>query len=93
MSNVLITGHLGWPAYDMFLIISLIGQPVYDPNLLRHNPNKWKPVSCSRVVSNIDTLKEKMMWMTLKKKKKKKASSHVQSPCDEASRMIMIIGN
>ena len=32
-----------------------MGQPVYDSNPLRPNPNPQKPVLCSRVESNIDT--------------------------------------
>ena len=36
-----------WLDYDTFLIVSLSGQPVYDPNLLRSNPNPKKPVSSS----------------------------------------------
>ena len=55
MLNVSIAGYAGWPAYDTFLIVSLSGRPVYDPNPLRPNPNPKKPVSCSRVGSNIDT--------------------------------------
>ena len=39
-----VTGYAGWPAYDTFLIVSLSGQPVYDPNPLRPNPNPKKPV-------------------------------------------------
>ena len=38
---------MGWPAYDTFLIVSLLGRPVYDPNPLRSNPNPKKPVSDS----------------------------------------------
>ena len=38
---------MGWPAYDTFLIVSLSGRPVYDPNSLRSNPNPKKPVSDS----------------------------------------------
>ena len=30
--------------YDTFLIISLSGRPIYDPNLLRPNPNPKKPM-------------------------------------------------
>ena len=55
MSNVSIAGHAGWPAYNLFLIVLLLGQLVYDPNPLRPNPNPQKPVLCSRVESNIDT--------------------------------------
>ena len=44
MSNMSI---MGWPAYDTFLIVSLSGRPVYDPNPLRSNPNPKKPVSDS----------------------------------------------
>ena len=42
-----IVSYAGWPAYDTFLIVSLSGRPVYDPNLLRPNPNPKKPVSGS----------------------------------------------
>ena len=44
MSNVSIAGYAGWPTYDTFLIVSLSGQSVYDPNPLRPNPNPKKPV-------------------------------------------------
>ena len=47
MSNVSIAGYAGWPTYDTFLIVLLSGQPVYDPNPLRSNPNPKKPVSGS----------------------------------------------
>ena len=47
MSNVSIVGYTGWPAYDMFLIVSLSGWPVYDLNPLRSNLNLKKPVSDS----------------------------------------------
>ena len=47
MSNVSIAGYAGWPAYDTFLIVSLSGRLVYDPNQLRPNPNPKKPVSGS----------------------------------------------
>ena len=47
MSNVSIAGYAGWPAYDTFLIVSLLGRPVYDPNPLRPNPNPKKSVSGS----------------------------------------------
>ena len=47
MSNVSIAGYAGWPTYDTFLIVSLTDRPVYDPNLLRSNPNPKKPVSGS----------------------------------------------
>ena len=40
-----ITGYAGWPAYDTFLIVSLLSRPVYDPNPLRSNPNPKKPIS------------------------------------------------
>ena len=50
-----IASHAGWPAYNTFLIVLRSGQPVYDPNLLRPNPNMQKPMSCSRVGLNIDT--------------------------------------
>ena len=56
-----IAGYAGWLAYDMFLIVSLSGQPVYDPNWLRPNPNPKKTcvgfVLCLQVGSNIDTPK------------------------------------
>ena len=42
MSNVSIAGYAGWPAYDTYLIVSLLGQPIYDPNPLRPNPNPEK---------------------------------------------------
>ena len=44
MSNVSITGYASRPAYDTFLIVLLLGQLIYDPNPLRHNPNLEKPV-------------------------------------------------
>ena len=44
MSNV---STAGWPTYDVFLIVSLSSQPVYDPNPLRPNPNSQKPMSGS----------------------------------------------
>ena len=47
MSNVSIAGYASWPAYDTFLIVSLSGRPVYDPNPLRFNPNPKKSVSGS----------------------------------------------
>ena len=50
-----IAGHAGLSAYNMFLIVSHLGQPVYDLNLLRPSPNSQKPVSCSQVGSIIDT--------------------------------------
>ena len=34
-----IAGHVGKPAYDTFLILSLLDRPVYDSNPLRPNPN------------------------------------------------------
>ena len=37
----------GLPAYDTFLIVLLLGWPVYDPNQLRSNPNPKKPMSGS----------------------------------------------
>ena len=44
---------------DPFLIVSLSGRPIYDPNPLRPNPNPKKPVLGSCRVrgfeSNIDT--------------------------------------
>ena len=40
-----IAGHGGWLVYDPFLIVSLLGRPIYDPNPLRHNPNPQKPMS------------------------------------------------
>ena len=39
VSNGSIAGHVGWPVYDTFLIVSLSGRSVYDPNPLRPNPN------------------------------------------------------
>ena len=45
MSNVSITGYVGWPAYNTFLIVSLLGRPIYDPNSLKSNPNPKNPVS------------------------------------------------
>ena len=42
-----IAGYAGWPDYDTFFIVSFSGQPVYDPNPLRSNPNPKKPVSGS----------------------------------------------
>ena len=33
------------PLYDMFFIVLHSGRPVYNPNLLRPNPNPQKPVS------------------------------------------------
>ena len=60
-----IAAHVGWPAYNLFLIVSLFGRPVYDPNLLRPNPNLQKPMlsschvrmssSCHVRGSNIET--------------------------------------
>ena len=50
-----IASYVGWPTYDTFFIVFLSGWSVYDPNSLRSNPNPQKPVSCSRVGSNIDT--------------------------------------
>ena len=47
MSNVSIAGYAGWSDYDTFLIVSLSGQPVYDPNPLKSNPNSKKSVSGS----------------------------------------------
>ena len=47
MSNVSIASHAGWPSYDPFLIVLLLGQSVYDPNPLRPNLNLQKPVSGS----------------------------------------------
>ena len=55
MLNMSIAGHTSWFAYDMFFIMSHSGQSVYDPNLLRPNPNPQKPVTCSQVGSIIDT--------------------------------------
>ena len=37
----------GWLVYDPFLIVSLSGWPVYNPNPLRSNPNLKKPMSGS----------------------------------------------
>ena len=45
----------GWPSYDSFFIVLLSGQPVYDPHLLRPNPNSQKLVLGLRIGSNIDT--------------------------------------
>ena len=45
MSNVSIAGYAGWPTYDTFLIVSLSGQPVYDPNPLKSNLNPKKSMS------------------------------------------------
>ena len=42
-----VAGHAGWTAYNMFLIVSLSGRPVYDPNSLRFNLNPQKSMSCS----------------------------------------------
>ena len=53
MSNVSIASYADWPAYDMFLIVSLSGWPVYDPNQLRPNPNSSKPVSSSCCVHGL----------------------------------------
>ena len=39
-----IASHIGWSAYDTFLNVSRLGQPVYNPNLLRPNPNLQKPM-------------------------------------------------
>ena len=39
-----IAGYASWLAYDTFLIVSLSGRPIYDPNPLRSNPNPKKPV-------------------------------------------------
>ena len=47
MSNVSIADYAGWPACDTFLIVSVLGWPIYDPNPLRPNPNPKKPVSGS----------------------------------------------
>ena len=55
MSNVSIAGYASWLTYDMVLIVSLLGWPVYDPNPLRPNPNQKKYMSGSQVGSNIDT--------------------------------------
>ena len=56
VSNGFIAGHVGQPVYDTFLIVSLSGRSIYDPSPLRPNPNPSKPVSCSRVGSNIVAL-------------------------------------
>lgn len=42
-----IVGHVSWPAHDTFLIMTLLGQRVYNPNPLRPNSNLQKLVSCS----------------------------------------------
>ena len=34
MLNVSITGYAGWLAYDTFLIVLVLGRPIYDPNPL-----------------------------------------------------------
>ena len=44
---------VGSPAYDTFLIVSLLGRPIYDPNSLRPNPNPKKPVSNSCCVCRL----------------------------------------
>ena len=44
MLNVSIAGYASWATYDTFLIMSLSGRPVYDPNPLRPNPNPKKTV-------------------------------------------------
>ena len=41
---IAVAGHVGWLSYEQFLIVLLLGQPVYDPNPLRPNPNSQKPV-------------------------------------------------
>ena len=46
--------YAGWSAYDTFLIMSLLGRPVYDPNPLRSNPNPKKSVSGSCHVRKLD---------------------------------------
>lgn len=33
------TDYASWLAYDTFFVVSLSGQPVYNPNALRYNPN------------------------------------------------------
>ena len=45
--NITIVGHTHWPAYDTFLIMSLSGQSIYDPNPLRPNYNPQNLISCS----------------------------------------------
>ena len=42
-----IVGYAGWPAYYTFLIVSLSGRSIYDPNSLRPNPNPKKHMSGS----------------------------------------------
>lgn len=48
-----IGGYEGWPAYDIFLIMSISNRPIYDPNSLRPNLNLQKPVSCSCCVRRL----------------------------------------
>ena len=48
-----VANYAGWHAYDTFLIVSLSGWPVYDPNSLRPNLNLQKPVSSSCCVCRL----------------------------------------
>ena len=69
-----IAGYASWPAYDTFLIVSLSGQPIYDPNPLRLNPNPKKPVSGSCRVHGLDRTLTLLLWCIflhwLKRKRK-----------------------
>ena len=76
MSNVSITSHVSWPSYDLFLIVLLSSQLVYDPNPLRPNLNQQKPVSGSCFVRGLGwtlTSLAKAWWLHDIRRKLKKS--------------------
>ena len=66
-----IAGYVGWFAYDKFLIVTLSGQPVYDPNPLRSNLNLKKPVSGSCHVHGLGWILTPL-YVSIKNKNKNK---------------------
>ena len=72
MSNVSITGHANWSAYNLFLIVSFSNQSIYDPNLLRPNPNSQKLMSSSCHVHGLGWILTPLIaHQTIGRKKKK----------------------
>ena len=65
MLNVFIADYTSWPVYDSFLIVLLLGWPIYDPNSLRPNPNPKKPVSSSCRVRGLDRTLTPLEWREL----------------------------
>ena len=76
-----IASYAGWPAYDTFPIVSLLGQPIYDPNPLRPNFNSEKPMSSSCRVRGLDQILTLLCSTQLASQQRKRIKPNDDASC------------